>query len=254
MPSSYVQVPPNDLGLKVATSEVTVGLNTVERQEMVIADGTTGTEKAPVTTANGLLVDVSRVAGNVAVTNANLDVALSTRLKSADTLTGLTTLGTITNVVHVDDNTGSLTIDTPNLDVALSTRLKPADILTGITTLGTITNVVHVDDNAGSLTIDATSLPLPTGAATSSNQTTEIASLASIDGKITTCNTGAVVVSSSALPSNAAQESSGNLATLVSLQQSANLLLQKQLYSQAAILQGTGFIPTFEIPAFLGGF
>lgn len=81
----------------------------------------------------------------------NLDVALSTRLKPADTLAAVTA---ITNVVHVDDNAGSLTVDNPNLDVALSTRLKPADTLAAVTTLGTITNVVHVDDNAGSLTVD----------------------------------------------------------------------------------------------------
>lgn len=41
----------------------------------------------------------------------SLDVLLSTRLKPADTLTGVTTVGTITNVVHVDDNAGSLTVD-----------------------------------------------------------------------------------------------------------------------------------------------
>lgn len=89
---------------------------------------------------------------------ANLDVALSTRLKPADTLAAVTS---ITNVVHVDDNAGSLTIDNANLDVALSTRLKPADTLaavTNVTTVGTITNVVHVDDNSGSLTIDNANL------------------------------------------------------------------------------------------------
>jgi hypothetical protein len=42
--------------------------------------------------------------------------------------------------------------------------------------------------------ITASSLPLPTGAASAANQATEIASLASIDGKITACNTGAVVI------------------------------------------------------------
>ena len=73
--------------------------------------------------------------------------------------------------------------------------------------------------------ISATSLPLPSGAATSAKQDTIIGhvdgieallttidtdtggiatSAASIDGKITACNTGAVVVSSSALPSGAA--------------------------------------------------
>ncbi len=45
----------------------------------------------------------------------NLDVLLSTRLKPADTLTAVTTVGTITNIVHVDDNGGSLTIDAVSL-------------------------------------------------------------------------------------------------------------------------------------------
>jgi hypothetical protein len=45
------------------------------------------------------------------------------------------------------------------------------------------------------------------GVATAANQTTEITKLTSIDGKLTACNTGAVVVSSSALPTGAATES-----------------------------------------------
>jgi hypothetical protein len=59
---------------------------------------------------------------------------------------------------------------------------------------------------SGSLNVSAvvTSSALPSGAATSANQTTGNSSLSSIDGKITACNTGAVVVSSSALPSGAA--------------------------------------------------
>lgn len=199
---------------------------------------------------------------------ANLDVALSTRLKPADTLTAVTTVGTITNVVHVDDNAGSITVDGPltdaqlraapvpvsgtvavtgvataanqvteiaslaNLDVALSTRLKPADTLTGVTTVGTvttITNVVHVDDNAGSLTVDgpltdvqlrATPVPVSgtvavTGVATAANQATEIASLASIDTKLTAPLS--VSLSSVPLPTGAALESGGNLATMTAL-------------------------------------
>lgn len=108
------------------------------------------------TTANATAIKVDGSAVTQPVSATNLDVALSTRLKPADTLAAVTTVGTITNVVHVDDNAGSLTIDNANLDVALSTRLKPADTLAAVTTVGTITNVVHVDDNAGSLTVDGT--------------------------------------------------------------------------------------------------
>ena len=58
-----------------------------------------------------------------------------------------------------------------------------------------------------------TSLPLPTGAATSALQTTGNNSLSSIDSKITAVNTGAVVVSSSVLPTDAstsALQTTGN--------------------------------------------
>lgn len=55
--------------------------------------------------------------------------------------------------------------------------------------------------------VSAAALPLPSGAATSANQTTANSSLSSIDGKITAVNTGAVVVSSSALPSGASTSS-----------------------------------------------
>jgi hypothetical protein len=122
------------------------------------------------------------VTGDVAVTNSatagktkllttpdnpsNLDVALSTRLKPADTLTKVSTVDTITNSVAVTNSglsniptdpakeSGHLaTIDTStattatasaNLDVALSTRLKPADTLTAVTTVSTITNPVQI--------------------------------------------------------------------------------------------------------------
>ncbi|HUU84198.1 MAG TPA: hypothetical protein VM243_11910 [Phycisphaerae bacterium] len=47
--------------------------------------------------------------------------------------------------------------------------------------------------------ISAAALPLPAGASTSAKQDTGNASLASIDGKVTACNTGAVVISSGVL-------------------------------------------------------
>lgn len=75
-----------------------------------------------------------------------------------------------------------------------------------------------IDADSNGLKVQATSLPLPSGAATSAKQDTEIAALstlitqtdgvetllASLDGKTVVVNTGAVVVSSSALPSGAA--------------------------------------------------
>jgi hypothetical protein len=68
------------------------------------------------------------------------------------------------------------------------------------TALGTQTNPIYVDGVSGG------TVPLPTGAATE-------ATLATLNGKVTACNTGAVVVASSALPtgaSTAALQTSGN--------------------------------------------
>lgn len=69
-------------------------------------------------------------------------------------------------------------------------------------------------DSSGRLLITAQSLPLPAGASTSANQAAGNASLASIDGKIVHVDTGNVTVVSSALPSNAAQEAGGHLASI----------------------------------------
>lgn len=155
---------------------------------------------------------------SLASIDGHIDVALSSRLKPADTLTAVTTVGTITNVVHVDDNSGSLTVDgaiTANagtnlntsllaldstvakdtslstINTSVNTLLKPANTLAAVTTLGTITNVVHVDDNSGSLTIDGTvaasqsgtwninnvsgTVSLPTGASTETTLSARLA-------------------------------------------------------------------------------
>jgi hypothetical protein len=67
-----------------------------------------------------------------------------------------------------------------------------------------LADTVAVDGSGVTQPVSVSSLPLPSGAATAANQTTGNTSLSSIDGKITACNTGAVVVSSSGLPSGAA--------------------------------------------------
>lgn len=98
-----------------------------------------------------------------------------------------------TNTVTANQGTAAL--------VASSWPIKITD--------GTDTALVSA---GGELSVVMATAPLPTGAATAANQVTGNNSLASIDGKIVAVNTGAVVVSSSALPTGAATE-----ATLSSL-------------------------------------
>lgn len=76
--------------------------------------------------------------------------------------------------------------------------------LTGTSANVNVTNTVNAaQSGTWNITNISGTVSLPTGAATSASQTTGNNSLSSIDGKITACNTGAVVVSSSALPTGA---------------------------------------------------
>jgi hypothetical protein len=89
------------------------------------------------------------VTGNVAVTSAgltNLDVALSTRLKPADTLAAVTNLAQMGGVA-ISLNTGVRDAGTQRVSVATN-------------------DVVHVDDNGGSLTVDGTVTTTPPADAT----------------------------------------------------------------------------------------
>jgi hypothetical protein len=91
----------------------------VKYQRVKLIVGADGTNDGDVATANPL--PVSDAGGSLTVDGS---------------LTAVSTVSTITNVVHVDDNSSTLSID----------------------------------DGSGSITIDATSLPLPTLAATSTKQ------------------------------------------------------------------------------------
>lgn len=138
------------------------------------------------TSANGAWVNVTT---SVLPTNASTS-ALQT--------TGNASLATI------DGDTTSIDGKTPALGQAAMAASVP----------------VAIASDQSAVPISAAALPLPSGAATSANQTTGNASLAtiagdttSIDGKITQCDTGAVTVDSSALPagaSTAANQTTGN--------------------------------------------
>ena len=121
----------------------------------------------------------------------------------------------IVNTVNVApaNSTNAHITDDPANSVAVG--------LTGRTTISTATTQQFLlCDSDGHLQVDVVSGGGGGGDATAANQTTMISSLStiagdttSLDGKITTCNTGAVVVSSSALPTGGATsalQTSGN--------------------------------------------
>jgi hypothetical protein len=126
----------------------------------------------------------------------------------------------LTRLTDIETNTDALAVVGGGTE-ATALRVTLANDSTG---------VVSVDDNGGSLTVDGTvaatqsgtwnvtnisgTVSLPTGAATEST-------LSTLNGKVTACNTGAVVVSSGSITANAgtnlntsalALETGGNLA------------------------------------------
>lgn len=161
-----------------------------------------------------LLALDSTVAKDASLTTLNTSV--NTLLKPANTLTAVTTVGTITNVVHVDDNAGSLTVDNAGTFPVQATLSAETTKVIGTVNQGTSpwvtsgtstvsgtvaatqsgtwtvqpgntanTTAWKVDGSAVTQPVSAASLPLPTGAATAALQTTGNTSLSSIDSKLT---------------------------------------------------------------------
>ena len=95
----------------------------------------------------------------------------------------------------------SKSLDTNTVTTAVGVVHRQVVSLASSDTTGTY---LGFNSDSAKAYLTNTSLPLPTGAATSALQTTGNNSLSSIDSKITAVNTGAVVVSSSVLPTGAA--------------------------------------------------
>lgn len=105
---------------------------------------------------------------------------------------GTNSIGQVTANAGTNLNTSALALDSTvakdsslgTINTSINTLLKPADTLAAVTALGSITGALPAGtNNIGD--VDVASSALPTGAATSANQATEIASLASIDSKLT---------------------------------------------------------------------
>lgn len=109
-------------------------------------------------------------------------------------------------------NTGAVVVSSSALPSGAATAAKQPALGTAGTPSADVISIqgrsgmtaVVVDGSGVTQPVSAAALPLPSGAATGAKQDTGNTSLSSIDGKVTACNTGAVVVSSSALPSGAA--------------------------------------------------
>jgi len=141
---------------------------------------------APTTTVTGT-VAVSSVAGTVSVDGSGVTQpvsAASLPLPSGASTAANQTTGNASLATIAGDTT-SLDAKVPSQGQALMAASVPVAIASNQSTLS-------VDGSGVTQPISAASLPLPSGAATEST-------LSTLNGKVTACNTGAVVVSSGAI-------------------------------------------------------
>jgi len=111
--------------------------NTVPKTTVAISQTTTDNDvDATIVNANGAsAVNIQDGGNSITVDASNLDVALSTRLKPADTLTKVTTVDTITNAVTVQQSTaGNLKVDLSGTAANTNKLLVTPDLPSGAST------------------------------------------------------------------------------------------------------------------------
>ena len=165
-------------------------------------------------------------------------------------------LGTIdTNIASVDGkitacNTGAVAVASSALPSGAATSALQTTLNTSLASVGTDQlRVDIISGGGGDATAANQALQLAQETTTATQTTATATSVASMDGKITACNTGAVVVSSSALPTGAATEATAsaanaNLGTLAACVSGTEL--------QVDIVSGGGGGTQFAVGGSLG--
>lgn len=152
MADQFIQVPPQSTGLKLDTSELTVGANTVERERINISDPTTDVGLARVENSTPGASDYGLVtrpilpalpAGSNVIGHVIADSGSTTVVTG--NVTAVQATGTNLHVVVDTAPTTAVTnAGLSNLDIALSTRTKPADQQHTIVDSGTLTAVTAI--------------------------------------------------------------------------------------------------------------
>lgn len=219
MADAVVQLPADGAGKKLDAETLTVGANTVYRERIQIS-GDSATDIAPVTAADGLLVDLGlnndvTVTGSVAVTNAGLTelaAAIDTELQ-VDVVgalpTGTNSIGQVTANAGTNLNTSALALEAGNLATAVASLSVLDDWdESDRAKVNLIAGQVGVQGGAGAVSAltqrvvvatDQTAIPVSgtvtiTGAATEAKQDTQITHLATIAGDTTDIETAVELI------------------------------------------------------------
>jgi uncharacterized lipoprotein NlpE involved in copper resistance len=215
----------NSLGQKAMAGSVPVAI--ASDQSAVPVSGTFFQATQPVSVASLPLPSGASTEATLALIKAktdNLDVALSTRTKPADTQLVSAASLPLPSGAATEATLALIKAKTDNIDVALSTRTKPADIQ-------------QVDGSGVIQPISAASLPLPAGAATAARQDTGNASLANIDADLDVAlSTRASEATLSTRATEATLATRATEATLASVDGKLNSLGQKAMAASVPVV------------------
>lgn len=205
----------------VSSTAIPVGAATAAKQDVGNASLASIDAKTPALVGGKVPVDISSISGTVEITNdvgspipvsassLPLPSGASTEAKQDNQITKLTSIDNktpalVSGKVPVDVGTPSVTVSNDSgspVPVSVASLPLPSGAATSANQTTTNTSLASIDGKLPSnLTVTATrllvdgsgvtqpisasSLPLPTGAATSANQTTANTSLSNIDGKL----------------------------------------------------------------------
>lgn len=188
----------NSASIKTAVETIDNAISGNEMQVDVIAALPAGTNA------------IGKLAANTGVDIGDVDVTTlpAITIAAAQTLATVTTVGTVTtvtNVVHVDDNASTISIDdgasSITIDGTVDTELTTADLDTGVgTDTRAVVGLVGSASGGGQIIPGSSTDGLLVNLGTNNDVTVTgtvavtNAGITSIDGKITACNTGAVVL------------------------------------------------------------
>ena len=190
MANNFVQVAPNSTGLKVDTTELVVGANTVERQNVCLADPSTAANVANVTASGALKVDASATTqpvsiaatlsdnliqvGGVAITLGQKVMASSLPVTLASDQGGLPVYGSLNAQGFTSTSAPTYTSGSYgflSLNTSGGVRVDPSGVtspvsLASLPALATGANVIGAVTQSGTWNVGTiTTLPaLPTGA------------------------------------------------------------------------------------------
>jgi hypothetical protein len=229
-------------GKNIATNSISEDAATKQLQRVVV-NTSAGVEVAPLTDTQ-IRATALPVSGTVAVTNAGI-TSIDGKITACNTGAVVVSSGAIT-----ETNSAAIKTAVEVIDNAIAGTEMQVDVVGALPAGTALLGKVGIDQ----ATANANEVVVKSGTVTAVTSITNAvavtnAGITSIDGKVTACNTGAVVVSSGAIT----ETNSGSIKTAVETIDNAISGSEMQVDVVAALPAGTNNIGDVDVLSFASG-